>query len=408
MTDTKARCRIIFVDDEPRVLDGLRRMLHSSRNEWTMTFVESAAEALEVMAHEQVDVIVTDMRMPAMDGASLLERAKDLYPGTVRLILSGHGDLSPIMRAAGVAHQFLTKPCDVETLKATIRRAQALNDLLHSPRLLQVVGRIRSLPTVPAVYQELTRSLRDPEASLVSVAQIVAKDAGMSAMMLKLVNSAFFGVPKQTHAVLRAVSLLGVDTVLGLVLTHGLFEDHANAGTAAVNPAQLQAKAELAAAATRCVARLERLDAASVDQAYVAALLQEIGTLVLATQLPKQYANVVVRSRALAVPLIELETAEFGATHAEVGGYLLGLWGLPSAVVEGVAFHETPSAVPSDTLTAAALVHIGARLASGAVPGTPDQVMSPADDALLRTAHVLERWPAWSEAWRVMTGGAGA
>jgi HD-like signal output (HDOD) protein/CheY-like chemotaxis protein len=408
MTDTKARCRIIFVDDEPRVLDGLRRMLHSSRNEWTMTFVESAAEALEVMAHEQVDVIVTDMRMPAMDGASLLERAKDLYPGTVRLILSGHGDLSPIMRAAGVAHQFLTKPCDVETLKATIRRAQALNDLLHSPRLLQVVGRIRSLPTVPAVYQELTRSLRDPEASLVSVAQIVAKDAGMSAMMLKLVNSAFFGVPKQTHAVLRAVSLLGVDTVLGLVLTHGLFEDHANAGTAAVNPAQLQAKAELAAAATRCVARLERLDAASVDQAYVAALLQEIGTLVLATQLPKQYANVVVRSRALAVPLIELETAEFGATHAEVGGYLLGLWGLPSAVVEGVAFHETPSAVPSDTLTAAALVHIGARLASGAVPGTPDQVMSPADDALLRTAHVLDRWPAWSEAWRVMTGGAGA
>jgi HD-like signal output (HDOD) protein len=227
-------------------------------------------------------------------------------------------------------------------------------------------------------------------------------------MMLKLVNSAFFGQPKQTHSVQRAVSLLGVDTVLGLVLTHGLFEDHANAGTVAVNPAQLQAKAELAAAATRCVARLERLDAASVDQAYVAALLQEIGTLVLATQLPEQYAAVIARSRALAVPLVELETAEFGATHAEVGGYLLGLWGLPSPVVEGVAFHETPSAVPSDTLTAAALVHIGARLASGAAPATSDQVLCLAEEALLRTAHVLERWPAWSEAWRVMTGGAAA
>jgi HD-like signal output (HDOD) protein/CheY-like chemotaxis protein len=408
MGDPEAHCRIIFVDDEPQVLEGLSRMLRSKRNEWTMTFVESGAAALEVMAHEQIDVIVTDMRMPVMDGASLLEHAKKLYPGTVRLILSGHGDLSPIMRAAGVAHQYLTKPCDAEILKATIRRARALNDLLHSPRLLQVVGRIRSLPTVPAVYQELTRCLRDPEATLASVAQIVAKDAGMSAMMLKLVNSAFFGVPKQTHAVLRAVSLLGVDMVLGLVLTHGLFEDHANADAVAVNLAQLQAKAELAAAATRCVARLERLDAASVDQAYAAALLQEIGTLVLATQLPEQYADVVALSRALAVPLVELETAEFGATHAEVGGYLLGLWGLPSTVVEGVAFHETPSAVPSDTLTAAALVHIGARLASGAAHVTSDQPTCPGDEALLRTAYVLERWSAWSEAWRVMTEGAAA
>jgi HD-like signal output (HDOD) protein/ActR/RegA family two-component response regulator len=406
MGDPEARCRIIFVDDEPRVLEGLSRMLRSKRNEWTMTFVESGAAALEVMAREQVDVIVTDMRMPVMDGASLLERAKNLYPGTVRLILSGHGDLSPIMRVAGVAHQYLSKPCDAKILEATIRHARALNDLLHSPRLLLAVGQIRSLPTVPAVYQELTRCLRDPEASLRSVAQIVARDAGMSVMMLKLVNSAFFGQPKQTHSVERAVSLLGVDTVLGLVLAHGLFEDHANAGAVAVNPAQLQAKAELAAAATRCVARLERLDAASVDQAYIAALLQEIGTLVLATQLPEQYADVMARSRALAVPLVELETTEFGATHAEVGGYLLGLWGLPSPVVEGVAFHETPSAVPSDTLTAAALVYIGARLASGAGPATSDQVLGLAEEALLRTAHVLERWPAWSDAWRVITVGA--
>jgi HD-like signal output (HDOD) protein len=408
MGDSEARYRILFVDDEPQVLEGLSRMLRSKRNEWTMTFVESGAAALEVMAHEQIDVIVTDLRMPVMDGTSLLERARNLYPGTVRLILSGHGDLSPIMRSAGVAHQYLTKPCDAEILKATIQRARALNDILHSARLQQLVGRIRSLPTVPAVYQELQRALRDPEATLGSLARIVAKDAGMSAMILKLVNSAFFGVAKQTHAVLRAVSLLGVDTVLGLVLTHGLFEDQADAGAAVVNPAQLQAKAELAAAATRCVARLERLDAASVDQAYVAALLQEIGSLVLATQLPEQYTDVIARSRALAVPLIEMETVEFGATHAEVGAYLLGLWGLPSPVVEGVSFHETPSAVLSDTLTAAALVHIGARLASGSAPATSDQPMCPEDKAFLRRAYVLERWPAWSEAWRAMTAGAAA
>jgi HD-like signal output (HDOD) protein/ActR/RegA family two-component response regulator len=408
MGDTETRCRIVFVDDEPRILEGLRRMLHSARNEWSMTFVEGGAQALELMAREPVDVIVTDMRMPVMDGTGLLERVKSLHPRTIRLILSGRSDPSPVMKAAGVAHQYLSKPCDAETLKATIRRTRALNDLLHSPRLLEVVGRIRSLPTVPAVYQELMRCLRDPEASLISVAKIIAKDMGMSAMMLKLVNSAFFGVPQQTYSVQRAVSLLGVETVLGLVLMHGLFEEHADARTAAVDPAQLQANSELAAAAMRCVARLERLDTALADQAYVATLLQEIGTLVLATQLPEQYADVVTRARALAVPLVELETAEFGATHAEVGGYLLGLWGLPSPVVEGVAFHETPSAVPSDTLTTAALVHIGNRLASETAPATSNAAARPADEDLLRATHLSERWPAWLEAWRAITGGAAA
>jgi HD-like signal output (HDOD) protein/CheY-like chemotaxis protein len=406
MATGETGCRIVFVDDDPLILDGLRRMLNSLKNDWQMTFVESGAAALDALARTTVDVIVTDMRMPAMDGATLLERVKNLHPGTIRLILSGHGDLSPIMKAAGVAHQYLSKPCDAETLKATIKRARALNDLLHSPRLLQVVGGIRSLPTLPAVYQELVRCLRDPDASLMSVANIVQKDAGMSAMMLKLVNSAFFGMPQKTHSVQRAVSLLGVETVLGLVLSYGLFAERAGGRIPSAHLMKLQAKSELAAAATRCIARLEGLDAAAVDQAYVAALMQEIGTLVLAAELPDQYANVLAKMQSGSTPLAELETAEFGASHAEVGGYLLGLWGLPNPVVEGVAFHEAPTAVSSDPLSTAALVHIGERLASAPDQNPPHAAPSLAGEDPLCMAGVKERWPTWLETWRSIAGGA--
>src|SRR5256885_11774657 len=123
--------RILFVDDEPKVTEGLHRMLRSMRREWEMTFATSGAEALEKLSAKPFDVVVSDMRMPGMDGCQLLTEVMRRHPQVVRIILSGYSDKETIMRSIGLAHHYLSKPCDAETLKETIRRACDLRDQLE-------------------------------------------------------------------------------------------------------------------------------------------------------------------------------------------------------------------------------------------------------------------------------------
>src|ERR1017187_10087736 len=151
---------ILFVDDEPRVLQGLQRKLRVMREEWQMDFVESGPKALEFLATSPVDVLVTDMMRPGMDGAQLLTEVMKRHPDTIRIVLSGHADREAILRLLGPGDQYLSKPCDAEELRNAITRAFALRDLLSNQRLKQLATRIKSLPTMPALYAQLTEELR--------------------------------------------------------------------------------------------------------------------------------------------------------------------------------------------------------------------------------------------------------
>src|SRR5437762_9749706 len=155
--------RVLFVDDEPLVLQGLQRMLRHMRQEWEMEFVDSGPKALEAMASNPFAVIVSDMRMPGMNGAHLLNEVMKRYPKTVRLILSGHADQDLIMKCVGSTHQYLTKPCEPEALKATVRRASALAGSLQNEKLLQLISQMDRLPSIPALYVEVMEKLQRPE-----------------------------------------------------------------------------------------------------------------------------------------------------------------------------------------------------------------------------------------------------
>lgn len=111
-----SRKRVLFVDDEQEVLEGLRNLLRRNRHEWDMVFALGGYEALAELSRGTVDVVVTDMRMPGMDGAQLLAQVKTVSPSTARLVLSGHAEKEAILRALPVAHQFLSKPCGGGTL----------------------------------------------------------------------------------------------------------------------------------------------------------------------------------------------------------------------------------------------------------------------------------------------------
>ena len=229
--------RLLFVDDEAMVLNGLRRALHGMRQEWDMQFVDSAAAALKTLDQETYDAIVTDMRMPVMDGAQLLEQVKERHPDVVRIVLSGQSSREAVFRSIAPAHQFLSKPCDPQELVTRLGQAFAMRDLLSNQSLKTVVSRLRSIPSLPTLYEELTAVLRREDPSLGQIERIIAKDVGMAAKILQLANSAFIGSRGRVSSLLQAVSLIGTETVRALVLSVHVFSSCDNPELGAYLPA---------------------------------------------------------------------------------------------------------------------------------------------------------------------------
>jgi YesN/AraC family two-component response regulator len=215
--------RILFVDDESKILDGIRRMLRADRERWDLQFAVGGEAALQACETGNFDVVVSDMRMPGMDGATLLGHIRDRYPSTARIVLSGYSDSGLSTRAVPVAHRFLSKPCNGAELQATIERVCILQDLLSAAELRRVIGTIGELPSLSSTYTSLLEAVRNPNTSIAQVAEIVERDMGMSAKVLQLVNSAFFGLAQTVTTLQSAATYLGMETIKNLALASETF-----------------------------------------------------------------------------------------------------------------------------------------------------------------------------------------
>ncbi|WP_454063795.1 response regulator [Candidatus Nitrospira salsa] len=350
--------RILFVDDDSNILQGLRRMLRSMREEWNIDFANNGQDALERLAQEPYDVIISDVKMPGMDGVQLLTEVRTQYPHITRLLLTGQAEEETILKAVGPAHQFLSKPCDAEVLKTTISRTCALSALLEAPTLKQLASQMISIPTLPSLYTELVQVLEDPESTLEHISTIVAKDMGMTAKILKLVNSAFFGLPRQVSSPSQAISFLGIETLKTLVLTVQVFEELKPKHTTNFSIESLWEHSIQTGDFAWKIAQAENLEEHLVSDTLAAGMLHDVGILLLATQLPDHFAEAIELSNAQQVSLHEAERQILSASHAELGGYLLGLWGLRHPVVEAVAFHHQPKVIETQQFTPLTAVHI--------------------------------------------------
>ena len=389
---------ILFVDDEPKILDGLGRMLRGTRHEWDMKFVESGPEALEILEKEPFDIVVSDMRMPGMDGLQLLTEVKKRYPHIVRIVLSGHSDQEMILKSIRPAHQYLSKPCDPETLKSTISRACSLRDLLKHSSLKRLVSQMESLPSLPSLYFEVMDELQCPEPSINKLGQIIAKDLGMSTKILQLVNSAFFGVPRHVSNPAQAVTLLGLDTVKALVLTVEVFSKFNQAELPSFPVERLWSHSIKSGAIAREIAKAENIDEELIDDAFMAGLLHDIGKLILATRLSENYKEVLELVRHQEIVFSDAEQQILGATHAEVGAYLLGLWGLPYPIVEVVAYHHVPNNYPAEFFGPLTAVHIANVLEyKGNHDPILDMAISKIDYQYLEKLNLVDRLSVWKE-----------
>jgi len=354
----KEKRHILFVDDEPNILSSLRRMLFSMQNQWKMSFANSGKEALKILSEEAFDVIVSDLSMPEMNGFELLTEVKKSYPKIVRIAFSGQIDSDKKLHSLRPIHQYINKPVDKKKVIETIDRACSLHDLLSNIELRKLLSRLDSLPSYPFIYRQLVQELESPNASLNKVSKIIAQDVGMSVKMLQFVNSAFFGLPRQITDQKMAVILLGLDIITSLTLTIHVFQQLQKDKITKFSLENLWQHSQQVSMYAKTITITQGCDKNTSDSAFTSGLLHDIGKLILIDNLPDQYSKAMDISTSERIPVFLAEREVFGTTHAEVGAYLLGLWGLDESVVEAIAYHHQPERCQNGSFSPLTSVHV--------------------------------------------------
>ena len=343
---------ILFVDDEPLVLQGLKRRFRPKRSEWDMYFVENGADALKILEFIPIEIVVTDMWMPRMDGAALLEKVRKNYPGAVRMILSGHLDEDMIGRSVQSCHQFFSKPCNVDQLRNSIDRTCRNRDrFLKDEWMKDVIGGLQQLPSLPSLYFKLVKEMQSEQGSHKRVAHIIEQDPAMTAKIMQIVNSSFFGVKREIKDINHAVMFLGFEKLKALVLSIHIFGAFEMANR--IPPKTMQSLWQHSLKVGKLahyIAQHEGADKKMAEEAMIAGMLHDIGKLVvILAQLAKRK-----------------EKAEQYSDegHAELGAYLLGLWGFSDEVIDAVGYHHHPSELGRTSFSPLTAVHVADVLVS--------------------------------------------
>lgn len=350
--------RVLFVDDEENILNGLRRSLRGMRNVWSMDFATSGREALDKMEESPFHIVVTDMRMPGMAGDELLNRVRQKYPNTMRIILSGFAENESILRTVGPAHQYLAKPCEPQLLIDTIRNSLSLQRFVGKKEIRDLVSGIDKLPTPQLIFFQLLKEFERPAASAHSVAELISTDIALTAQVLRLTNSAFFALPVKATTLLQAVSLLGFDTLRAVILKAGIFDHFHVRKSVEADYTKLSQNCLSIGQLAWNLAKADGADSGITSHTQCAGILSHLGSLLLMAHKPESFIRSCAECEVAGTTIYEKELELYELGHPELGGYLLGLWGFANPIVEAVAYHHLPSQSECKRISALTYVHV--------------------------------------------------
>lgn len=394
MTETKSKKRIIFVDDEQKVIDGLKRMLFVMRDKWEMYFVTTGKRALEIMSAKDFDVIVSDMRMPEMDGAELLAQVKDLYPHTIRFILSGYSEEDMILKTVGHTHQFLTKPCNAEELKTVICAAlDAQSAVGGKKELIAAVSKMNDLPSLPELYVKVRKLLESPSSSFQDISDVIAKDISMTAKILQLVNSAFFGLRHKINSLQQATVFLGIKTIKGIIIATDVFSKFSDEEVETFCIKELYRHSILSGVLAGKIAAT--VNNKLVDQASMAGMLHDIGRIMFIRNKPSEYKDILKKSQEMKQDLYIVEQKMLTINHGEIGAYLMSLWRLEPEIVHAIAFHHQPELANDSAFSIVTAVYMADVLYYELV--SPEMNLSGINYSYLKKLNVYKLLPQWRD-----------
>lgn len=323
--------RIMFVDDERQILRALKRLFHTTEHE--LLIANSGKEALEKLKTEHVDMLITDMRMPEMDGHQLLMHVKELYPKTIRIALSGYTDKKIVMSALdkNLAKIYLFKPWNNDEIIGIINGLFEFEKRLNDTNLLDFIKDIENLPTVPKLYSTISEMVEE-ERAVSDIAKSIENDQAIASRILRISNSAYFGA--KTGDVNQAVMFIGLANVKNIILSNTVFGQQGN------NVTQLGIEFKHSGVTNRIFNTMysKLLKVPLANDSRSAGLLHNIGKGVLLLNSEKNIYKSDQEKKAMA-----LELEALGVTHQQIGGYLLNWWELPLPIVEAAMFHHNPN-----------------------------------------------------------------
>jgi HD-like signal output (HDOD) protein len=383
--------RVLLVDAAPAALAQLQQALRRLRPQWDTAAAASSAAALSTLAQARFDAIVSDIGTPAMDGPQLLAQVRDRHPNVVRLCLSDTVDDDAFLRAVPVTHQILGKPCNAENLCEVLERICSLRDILQHPTIHQLIDKLKALPATSQTFQALSEAIAQPNAHAADIARIVSNDTALSVRILQLANSAFYRRGAPATSIQAAISYAGLEMIKSLALSACVFSA-LDASPAAIKRLQdLQGRSLRRAHFARMLLRESR----HADEAFAAALLLDIGQVVLALNAPEKFEQMIELARSTGRACHEVEAEVFGVSHPEVGAYLLGLWGLPLDLIEAVAYHHTPSRVQHAHTSVLAAVHVADAVVD-ATADRPAKLLDRLDASFVARTGVSRCLTAWN------------
>ncbi|HDS84056.1 MAG TPA: response regulator [Phycisphaerales bacterium] len=392
--------RVMFVDDDLKALEALRRMLFGRRDIWQMRYVADPNAALESLRSEPADLVISDLQMPEMDGMVFLDQVREHFPQTIRYVLTGVMDHPSLARALRCAHHVIAKPCRPPELHEVMQRAEAIMQRMNKLKKASLLAGMDRLPVMPRIHQQALEMLDSPMVSLRRLGRLLAGDAGMAARVLQLANSAYVGRSGAVHDPVQAAVLLGIKTVKAMILTDGLF--------ARLNPhliklfgvTELQSHCIRVGALARRICTDLNFGAEKIEAAATAGMLHDAGKIIMLSQQKDVFLRAMERSRKEGRPLFETEQDLMGINHAELVGAMLQLWVMPAEIIEAAACHHQPLDATSilsasHTPTLADVIHladaIDHRFCSSGVDGTSPEM----DQQRLRFFNLAEHIPRW-------------
>ena len=400
------KLRILFVDDEVILHQSLSRSIRPMRKHWDCEFASSGKEALSILSQKSFDLVVSDMRMPEMDGAELLTKIKHTYPEIMRFVLSGQAEEKVFLRSLGSTHQFLAKPCEFSVLKKAINRGLSLrNYLKNNSEIKKILIEIDCLPSLPELYCQLMGELESPDSSLESIGRIISQDVGMASKILQVANSGFFGYSQKISSPLHAVQILGLDLVQNLVLTYEVFSKLGELKSGKKIVDRIWKHSVDVAGTSMLLAREEGMDMEIENFAFTAGLLHEVGKIILLLNYPKKFKEfLAIKLRNWDRSNHDIEEEVFGLSHAKIGAHLVGLWGLPDPIVEAILFHETPSECASNAPSPLTFVHVANAFEEEYIDDAYQKIPSKIDQEYLYKTGLYPRIPKWIEQYLRTSG----
>jgi HD-like signal output (HDOD) protein len=355
--------QICFVGVAGLELEALQSALAELQDAWDCVFCPEGESALKTLALRPVDAVITNQRLEGMNGAVLLHLAANRFPHTLRFILGNMADQQLVINSIGATHQFISSPWEPEDIIAIIHRSLALNTLLANEKLKSFVTRLGKMPGLPATYFEILKEVDSPAVTTESIGDIIARDPALTARLLQMANSPACGLSQRVSSPLEAVSILGFDAIKSLVLCLQVFRQSPSGGMPSLSLDSLSRRSFVVGNLAAKVVQHQGGDARMTSEAFTAGLLHKVGQIILATNLTREYRPIVAAACETKRPLQEEEFAKLGVTSDQVGAYLLGLWGLPVALVEAVGLFSTPGRVVTRKFSSLTALHIAVALA---------------------------------------------